>query len=351
MAVAAQAAHSPAFRIRVVLLAEPLAAQGLTLHPLPLFTAEESRTFARSGLGPRVRVVLGARRRLARQLGEGPEGGTVLFQRQADILPTLSLERRAARGRRVVLDVDDAVWHDGAAGGHPLARLKGTRRKVSWIVDRADVCIAGNELLAEHLERRHPDVRVIPSLVDVDGVAVREHSDREGVVLGWIGSPTTVRFLEQLRPQLERAACALAPRPVQLHVVGGDFEPVNGLTVVKHEWSEAAEREVLALMDVGLMPLEDTPFTRGKCAYKALQYMAAGIPVVADDVGISAQVIGDGSAGLIARQRDDWVEAVTTLAGDIALRRRLGATGRATVMADFSYTRWIPELATLLKDR
>jgi glycosyltransferase involved in cell wall biosynthesis len=349
-ALAAQAPHSPAFRIRVLMPGERLPAHGVRVRPLPLFTSDEGRRFAAGGIPSRARIALGARRRLRAQVASlDGTADTVLFQRQADMLPTVALERAAAAGRRVVLDIDDAIWHDGpAAGGHPLARLKGSRRKVDWIASRADVVIAGNELLADFLSTRSRDVRVIPSLVDVERVPVRVHEDAGEVVAGWIGSQTTVGFLDAMRPALERMASAVAPCTLELLVVGGEIAPVRGVRTTVVRWSEAAEREALERMDVGLMPLDDTPFTRGKCAYKALQYMASGIPVVADDVGISAEVIGDGRGGLIARSHDEWAQAVAQLAGDAALRAQLGAEGRRRVASGFSYERWIPELARAL---
>ncbi len=349
-ALAAQAAHSPAFRIRVALLARPLSGHGVALEPLPLFTSPQARQFAGAGVAARASIALQARRALRRAVDALNGTRTVLIQRQADILPPLTIERRAASGRRLVLDVDDAIWNDTRGGrGHPLAFLKGSRRKVDWLAREADTVVAGNELLAEYLAEHNADVRVIPSLVDVDAACVREHADRETLVVGWIGSATTAPNLEALRPALERMATAVAPRRLELLVVGGRIAPVAGVGTTVVEWSEKTERAALERMDIGLMPLEDTPFSRGKCAYKALQYMGSGIPVVADDIGISAQVIGHERGGVIAANPDDWVEAVRTLAADAALRARLGLEGRRRVREGFSYERWVPEIATLLR--
>jgi len=111
-------------------------------------------------------------------------------------------------------------------------------------------------------------------------------------------------------------------------------------------WSEAAEREVLQQLDIGLMPLEDTPFSRGKCAYKALQYMAAGIPPVADDVGVSATTVG--GAGYAVSGAEPWLEALQALAADAGLRARLGGAGRRRVEEEFSPQRWLPTMAAIL---
>lgn len=353
VALGAQTAHAPAFRIRVALPARRLTARGVDIDLLPLFSPDQGRRFAAGGGHERAAVAFAAHRRLRRAVGRlDGDVPTVLIQRQADILPSLAIERTAAAERRLVLDIDDAIWHHGrVAGGHPLAVLKGSRRKTRWLAGRADVVVAGNERLAEFLSRHSRAVTVIPSLVDVGQVPVRRHADGEALVLGWIGSPSTVAFLEGLGPVLTKTATSIAPRLLELLVVGGRIDPVPAVRITCVEWSEAAELDALGRIDVGLMPLDDTPFTRGKCAYKALQYMAAGIPVVADDVGISARVIGDGAAGLIPSGRGDWVEALATLGADAGLRALLGAEGRRRVTADFSYERWLPELAGVLGGR
>ena len=112
-------------------------------------------------------------------------------------------------------------------------------------------------------------------------------------------------------------------------------------------WSPSTEHEVLAETDIGLMPLDDTPWSRGKCAYKALQYMASGIPPVVDDVGISADVVS--GAGYVASNPEQWLEALLALAEDAGLRGRLGEAGRRRVEGEFSLERWVPTMATILR--
>jgi glycosyltransferase involved in cell wall biosynthesis len=351
VALGAQTRTAPALRIRAAALAPHLRPHGVALDVLPLLADEDGRRLATGTAPAKAAVVLGARRRLAAQL-DARQGrwGTAFIQRQVDLLPVRRLERLAADGRRVVLDVDDAIWLDHArdAGGHRLARLKGTARKVRWLAARADVVIAGNDLLAEWLERHAADVRVVPSLVDVDAAPLRRHADVHTVVLGWIGSRTTAPYLHRLVAPLARAADTAKDRRFELVVIGGSAPEVPGVDCRSEAWTLEGELALLARMDVGLMPLPDTPWTRGKCAYKALQYMAAGVPVVCDDVGVSARVVGDGAAGLVPASPDGWTEALLTLAADADLRTRLGAVGRRRVAADFSMSAWAPVVAALL---
>lgn len=276
---------------------------------------------------------------------------TTLIQRQVDILPGRGLERTAIGNRRLVLDVDDAVWLDGAsqAGGHRLAAFKRSARKLGWLAERADHVIAGNDYLAEWLGDLAQRVTVIPSLVAPEDVAVRDHAPSDRVTLGWIGSPSTARYLADLAPVLERLAAATPEMRWDLRTVGALVPDMHGMSCWSRPWSLPAERELLAAMDIGLMPLPDDPWTRGKCAYKALVYMSAGIPVVADDVGVTARVVGHDAAGLVARSREDWATALVALGRDVALRARMGREGRRRVVADYSTHAWAPRLAEILR--
>jgi glycosyltransferase involved in cell wall biosynthesis len=230
--------------------------------------------------------------------------------------------------------------------GHPLNVLKGTRRKVEWIAHRADWVIAGSEVLAEHISRLNDRTTVVPSLVDPAAYSLRRHVEVDITTLGWIGSPTTAPFLSAAAKVLEIFA-RQSPRPVRLLVVGGRAPRISGIEVVERAWTPEAERQALAEMDIGLMPLPDTAWSRGKCAYKALQYMASGIPPLVDDVGVSASVVT--GAGWIASDEAGWLEGLHSLASDPQLRLRLGAAGRTRVEREFSVARWLPTLTRILR--
>jgi glycosyltransferase involved in cell wall biosynthesis len=334
--------------VRLELPGRGLAAHSVELELLPLFSSEGARRFRGAGAIGKARVLAGARRRLKRELREAGEGAPIAFvQRFVDLAPSLALERAAAENRRLVYDVDDAVWLSGGqTGGHRLAALKGAARKVRWLAERADHTIAGNEILAEHLSAYSGAVTIVPSLVDPDAHALRVHEQGEALTLGWIGSPTTAPYLRGVAPVLERLAKGSA-RPVRLLVVGGSAPPVAGVEVEERAWSLGAERAALAEMDIGLMPLDDTPWSRGKCAYKALQYMASGIPAVADDVGIVADTVGGG--GYAVAGPEQWLEALGALGGDPGLRASMGEAGRRRVEDEFSPARWLPTIAAILR--
>jgi glycosyltransferase involved in cell wall biosynthesis len=340
-----QGTADAAFRVRLELPARGLTVHGVELELLPLFSEEATRRFREAGALAKARALASSRRRLKREL-KAAEASTVVVQRGVDLTPSLALERAATRGRRLIYDVDDAIWLSGPrTGGHRLSSLKGAARRVRWLGERAEHTIAGNEILAEHLAPYGP-VTVVPSLVDPADFGLREHEQGEEVTLGWIGSPTTAPYLGRVAGALERFGQA-SERPVRLLLLGGSAPPLEGVRVEERAWSPAAERQALAEIDIGLMPLPDTPWTRGKCAYKALQYMAAGIPAVVDDVGISAEAVA--GAGYAVSGEEQWLEALEALAADAGLRTQLGATGRRRIEADFSPRRWLPTIAAIIR--
>ena len=207
--------------------------------------------------------------------------------------------------------------------------------------------IAGNEILAEHLAAYSDAITVVPSLVDPTAYAIRAHEQGEAVTLGWIGSPTTAPYLRGIA---RRSSGSRAPptAPVRLLVVGGAAPAIAGVRVEERVWSPRAEREALAEMDIGLMPLEDTPWTRGKCAYKALQYMAAGIPPVADDVGVSGRH-RRATPATRSPARSSGSRRWRRSPRDAGLRARLGVAGRRRVEEEFSPARWLPTIAAIMR--
>ncbi len=345
---------APSFRVRTKIPGAELERLGVHLQHYPLLNKAQDELLHRGSPPRRLQAALQARRALRRRLsGANGQLDVALVQRQVDLLPTLALERLVSKDRRLVLDVDDAIWLDASpdAGGHRLAMLKGTPRKVRWLAERADTVIAGNDLLAEWLSRYSQNVVVVPSLVEHREIPPREHRETEHIVLGWIGSASTSPSLKSLRKPLSELVEARPDLKVELLAVGGEAPEVEGASVRSEPWSEERERDFLRRVDIGLMPLADNAWTRGKCAYKALQYMAAGIPVVADDVGVSATVIGHERGGLVARSEAEWTEHLSILAAEPNLRARLGSGGRERVAEGFSVEAWAPTLARILQSR
>ncbi len=256
------------------------------------------------------------------------------------------LEAALARtGIPVVYDFDDAIWVTKTTeANRALAWLKWSS-KTARLCSLARHVIVGTELLAEYARRFNSRVSVIPPTVDVAHYRLHEHSAQGPVVLGWSGSPTTVEYLAVVANALRRVAAQV---PVRVHLMGANFA-LTGLDVTYRLWRPDVEADELQSYDIGLMPLVDDDWTRGKGAMKALLYMASGVPVVASPVGITAKVVQHGVNGLLAASEGEWVEHLLALCRDAPLRRRLGAAGRSSVEQWYSPAVQVPRLAEVLR--
>ena len=245
-------------------------------------------------------------------------------------------DARALRGaRRLVYDFDDAVMVQARAPDRPHAgRLRRFRRTMA----RADLVIAGSRILAEHAyaagARR---VAIVPTGLDASRLRPKATwaAAPGRTRLVWIGSASTLRQLEPFRPMFE--ALGRAVPGLVLRVIADADMRLDDLAVENVRWRLEDEARLLAESDLGIAPLPDTPFTRGKCGFKVLQYMAAGLPVVASPVGVNADYVRHRETGLWARSAEEWVEAIGRLAADAALRERMGREGRRRIEREFDF--------------
>jgi glycosyltransferase involved in cell wall biosynthesis len=237
----------------------------------------------------------------------------------------------------LLLEFDDAIWLTFAH-----------RAKLQAACARADMVLVGNDELAAFARGSARRVTVVPTTIDMARypAAPPPPADGRPLRLGWIGLRYNLEYLALLAPALRRLAAAGVP--VELRVISSgppEGPEWHGVPVVHRPWSEAGEVAEIQACDVGLMPLPDDAWARGKCGLKLLQFMAAGRPVVASPVGVNARIVQDGENGLLAADEARWESALLLLAGDPGLRRRLGAAGRDTVEREYSLSGWATRLA------
>lgn len=257
-------------------------------------------------------------------------------------------ERWMLRSTPYVLDFDDAIFHN-----YDLHRFAWVRRVYGRRVDRlmegARLVIAGNRYLADRATAsRARQVEVIPTVVDLARYVSKQiYSVTKKPRIVWIGSPSTVRYLLELVEPLS----TLAKRhPFTLRVICDGALTMPGVDVEAMEWSAEMEANAIAECDVGIMPLRDTPWEQGKCAYKLIQYMACGLPTVASPVGLNRDVVVNAETGFFVEHSSEWVKKLEQLLSDAVLRQRLGQAGRARVEAMFCLQRTAPKLVDLLFD-
>jgi glycosyltransferase involved in cell wall biosynthesis len=230
-------------------------------------------------------------------------------------------------GRKLIYDFDDAVMYDNrrpARAAH--LRLQRFRRSAA----HACLVLAGNEYLAEHARRYNTQVQVVPTGLDVNAYRAGMQRRDDGLVrLVWIGSGSTLKYLREIRPALEEVGRRFPN--VVLRLVCDEFVNFGPLPVEKRRWSKDTEAADLSTSDIGLAPLPDDRFARGKCGFKILQYQAAGLPVVASPVGVNAQYVRDGVTGFLAQNGAQWIDRLRTLIENPGLRVNLGQCGQSDV--------------------
>lgn len=234
----------------------------------------------------------------------------------------------------IVFDYDDAILFRQTPrepGGFESATR---RRRFQRALRLADGFACGNEYLASFCRAGAKPVLLAPSAVPLDVPQVDPARSSVPPRVGWLGAPHNLGELRSLEPALRDLG---GRRDFTLVVISQAGLQMEGVRVEHVEWSLASQERDVASLDVGLMPLVDSPWTRGKCAYKLLQYMAAGVPAVASSVGMNADVIEHGDNGLLADSHADWSRALDELLGDPELARRLGDAGRRSVEDRFGY--------------
>ena len=268
---------------------------------------------------------------------------------EKDALPWLpfSIEKTLlGSGARYVLDYDDAVFHHYDQHRSSLVRtLLG--RKHNELMKRSVMVVAGNDYLAQRARAAGAaNVQVVPTVVDIHRYPdVSRRTPRDGQLeVVWIGQRSTGRYLQPLAATMRQLEKAGLCRFTAIGIDAAQF----GLPMRSLPWDEQREAAVLSEFDVGLMPLPDTPFERGKCGYKLIQYMACGLPVVASPVGVNVNLVAEGENGFLANTPADWESAIRKLAANPALRSRMGEAGRKRVADGYSLDLMASRLMGLL---
>ena len=253
-----------------------------------------------------------------------------------------TFERWLKRPR--VMDVDDAIWLDWPLG----------RRCLPGVARAMDTIVAGNAYLADWFGQYCKDVRVMPTAIDVERYRLRDLEQarrQDEFVIGWTGLASNYKFLDLIGPALTRFFAdhddarlwVMAQRPWQQ-----SYLAQNRVRFIK--WSPAVEAEALREMTVGIMPLPNTEWTRGKCSFKMLQYLAVGLPVVVSPVGMNREVLQRGTVGYAADTQDQWYDALHSLYQQREHGIQMGLTGRGVIESEYNTALVTEQLARLFRE-
>jgi glycosyltransferase involved in cell wall biosynthesis len=275
----------------------------------------------------------------------------VLLYREAIPIGPPLVERWIKRlGIPIVYDFDDAIFLPAVSDANKAFSFLKSPKRASQILTISDQVSVGNEFLASYARKFNAHVTVIPTAVDTNRFAPRPDPPPAAgrkLVVGWIGSPTTFQYLESLKDVL---AAVAARHPFTLKVSGAGRPVIfPGVDVDVVPWSMADEVTLFNTCDIGVYPLTDDDWSKGKCGFKAIQCMACGVPVVAAAVGVNREIIEDGVNGYLATDHAEWVAKLGALLSDSTLRLRLARAGRATIEARYSLRVTAPQLAAVLR--
>jgi len=339
---------TPSQRYRLEQWAPLLAARGIELTFSPFADEELTALLQAAGHVPRkVHLFARAFARRRRVVASPPPHDLVVVHRAACLAGPPWAEVRLASRAPLVFDFDDAIFRLHTAGvnrGFAWLKAPGKTAALCRLASRVTVC---NTFLADYARGHGAAVTIVPSSVDTDRCCPAARAPSARPVVGWMGSSTSQTYLEAASPMLR----ALAARsPIELRVVSNRRPALPGVPHVWRPWSEASEVEELRAFDVGIMPMPDDEWARGKCAFKALQYMAAGVATVAEAVGANREVIEHGHNGFLAATAGEWIECVGRLVDNVALRAQLAAAGRRTVEVRYSMRRSAEAFEVAVRD-
>jgi glycosyltransferase involved in cell wall biosynthesis len=255
------------------------------------------------------------------------------------------LIRRFAK--KIVFEYDDSIMYRSSRWSNQYSDTR--RSRFERMVKASDLVIAGNQFLKGEATKyvNEGKVHVIPTVVDIERYAAKQyHVQKDEVIIGWLGSKGTLYYLKELVPVLTEIGKRFPF--AQLKIVCNDFLDVPSMHVIQKEWTEEDEVADLQSFDIGLGPLTDDVWTRGKCGLKLVQYLAVGVPVVCSPVGANKEIVADGKVGFWARDDMEWIERLSLLITNPDLRLKMGERGRERIEQKYSLQSIAPKLVDML---
>ena len=246
-----------------------------------------------------------------------------------------------------IVDYDDAIFHRYEIHPNHIVRSF-LRNKIDHVMGHADIVVAGNSYLADRAERAGAKrIEQLPTVIDLERYCTEPSNGGQTFKIGWIGTPSTADYLRLMEPAISE----ICKEPnTNLVLVGSGPIQFNGPGVEIRPWTEQTEVTDILDFDVGVMPMPSNEWTRGKCGYKLIQYMACSRSVVASRVGVNPEIVEDGVHGFLADSQEEWVEALQTLRENHQLRKEMGQRGRARVEKKYCIQVTAPKLLSILKN-
>jgi glycosyltransferase involved in cell wall biosynthesis len=265
----------------------------------------------------------------------------IFLYREALMTRSMRYELKFRKSRaKLIFDFDDSVWLPNVSEANRRWSWMKDASKTSKLIGLSDLVFAGNAYLADYAKPFNSNTLIVPTTIDTDEYLPKPQVASNGpVVIGWSGSITTIQHFKYAIPALKVLKEKYGDR-IAIRVIGDGSYSEASLGVQGLPWKKATELDDLRAMDIGIMPLPDDEWARGKCGLKGLQYMALGLPTIMSPVGVNSEIIQDGQDGFLATPTEEWVEKISRLVDDAELRARMGAAARKTVVDRYSLNAW-----------
>jgi len=329
--------RSPGQRYRHEQYVSYLEKHNVVCHFSPLLkTAEEDAIFYGYKTLPKILIGLKALVRRTRSILTANRFDLVYIYRDAFFFGTFFEKWLRTKRVKIIYDFDDAIWlMDKNENQGVFNKLKNPE-KTATITKLADLVIVGNEYLAEYAKKLNSNIAIIPSTIDfAEYTSNEETKNSDKVCIGWTGSFSTVKHFESLLPALI-AVKEKYKEKIYFKLIGDPTYQNAEIALQGTKWKATTEASDLSELDIGIMPLPDNAWTKGKCGMKGLQYMALGIATVMSPVGVNTNIIQDGKNGFLASSKEQWIEKLSQLIESEVLRKKLGEAGRNTVSEKYS---------------
>jgi glycosyltransferase involved in cell wall biosynthesis len=259
----------------------------------------------------------------------------IFIYREATMLGTSIFERWMAKSKaRLIFDFDDSIWLPNISGGNRGLEFLKRPEKTKEILSVCDFVIAGNKYLKDYASNYSENVEIIPTTIDMS-YHVKKESDKSTICIGWTGTETTIPHFLYIKESLEKVYKKYGGK-VYFKLIADKHIKVPELNLETTFWKKEIEVEQLSEIDIGIMPLPDNEWTRGKCGFKGLQYMSLAIPTIMSPVGVNSEIIQHGENGFLATTSEEWESCLSQLIEDEVLRKKIGSQAQKTVEEKYS---------------
>ncbi len=271
-----------------------------------------------------------------KDLRHSNEYDIVFIFREALMTRSIFFEKQFVKSKaKIIFDFDDAIWKNDTSKANKLFAWMKNPAKISKIIALSDLVFAGNNYLADYAREFNKNVAVVPTTIDTEEYKRVPQRDKDYITIGWSGSITTIKHFELAIPFLKELKKKYAAR-IRFKVIGDKTYSNQELDIQGIAWSKESEVGELSEIDIGIMPLPDDEWARGKCGLKGLQYMALEIATLMSPVGVNTDIIEHGLNGFLPATADEWVNCISALVDDKALRYQFGQAARKVVEEKYS---------------